>query len=142
MNTRVLLVDDEESFTEVLSERLRNRKLEVDTAASGPEALKYVDSKDYDAVVLDLAMPEMDGLETLQRLLKRNPDLQVIILTGYGTVKDGVKAIQDGAMEFLEKPVDLEKLTQKIAQAQIQRVVITEKRMEATMTDILRSKGW
>ncbi|MCK4462009.1 MAG: response regulator, partial [candidate division Zixibacteria bacterium] len=87
--TRVLIVDDERDFAGALAERMQNRGLEVDTAYSGPEALKFVASRTYHAVVLDLAMPGMDGIETLQRMLSLNADLQVILLTGRATVDKG-----------------------------------------------------
>ena len=74
MPIKVLLVDDEEEFTQVLSERLESRGVTVETANTGPAAIKKVENKSYDAIVLDLAMPEMDGIETLKFLLKENPD--------------------------------------------------------------------
>jgi DNA-binding NtrC family response regulator len=139
---RVLLVDDEEDFTTALSERMEERGLDVDVSDNGPEAIEKVRGKGFDAVVLDLAMPGMDGIETLKRLLGQNPDLQVILLTGRATVRDGVNAMSAGAMEFLEKPVDLELLMTKIREAQANRVLLTEKRAEEAITDILQKKGW
>jgi DNA-binding NtrC family response regulator len=139
---RVLLVDDEEDFTATLSERMEDRGLEVDVSASGPEAIERVHERGYDAVVLDLAMPGMDGIETMKRLLAEKPDLQVILLTGRGTVRKGVEAMSAGAMEFLEKPADLDLLLKKIDKARDNRVLLTEKRIEETITDILRTKGW
>lgn len=139
---RVLLVDDEEDFTAALSERMEERGLDVDVSDNGPDAIEKVRGKGFDAVVLDLAMPGMDGIETLKRLLGENPDLQVILLTGRATVRDGVKAISAGAMEFLEKPVDLELLMTKIREAQVNRVLLMEKRAEEAITDILQKKGW
>jgi len=139
---KVLLVDDEEDFTATLSERMEDRGLDVDVSASGPEAIERVQEKGYDAVVLDLAMPGMDGIETMKRLLAENPDLQVILLTGRGTVRSGVEAMASGAMEFLEKPANIDLLLEKIAKAQANRVLLMEKRVEETITDILRTKGW
>lgn len=139
---KVLLVDDEEDFTATLAERMEERGLDVDVSASGPEAIERVHVKSYDAVVLDLAMPGMDGIETMKRLLGDNPDLQVILLTGRATVRDGVKAMSAGAMELLEKPADLNLLLEKIGTAKENRVLLMEKRVEDTITDILRTKGW
>jgi len=139
---KVLLVDDEEDFTATLSERMEDRGLDVDVSSSGPDAIERVQKKGYDAVVLDLAMPGMDGIETMKRLLAENPDLQVILLTGRGTVRSGVEAMSAGAMEFLEKPADLDLLLKKIDKAQANRVLLMEKRVEETITDILRTKGW
>jgi DNA-binding NtrC family response regulator len=141
-NAKVLLVDDEEDFTATLAERMEERGLDVDVSSSGAEAIERVRGRSYDAVVLDLAMPGMDGIETMKRLLEDNPDLQVILLTGRATVRDGVEAMSAGAMEFLEKPADVEVLLKKIGKAQENRVLLTEKRVQETITDILRTKGW
>jgi len=139
---RVLLVDDEEDFTATLAERLVTRGLDVDVSSNGPEAIERVRDKTYDALVLDLAMPGMDGIETMKRLLAINPDLQVILLTGRGTVRKGVEAMSSGAMEFLEKPADINLLLTQIEKARANRVVLTEKRVEETITNILRTRGW
>jgi DNA-binding NtrC family response regulator len=141
-NATVLLVDDEEDFTATLAERMEARGLAVDISASGPDAIERVRGKTYDAVVLDLAMPGMNGIETMKRLLADNPDLQVILLTGRATVRDGVEAMSEGAMEFLEKPADVDLLLNKIGAAQEKRILLTEKRVQDTITDILRTKGW
>ena len=139
---KVLLVDDEPEFTEVLSQRMESRGVNVDTAASGPEALKKAAGHSYDAIILDLSMPEMDGIETLTRLLEENPDLQVILLTGYATVQKGIEAIKLGAMDFLEKPAEIQKLMEKIQQAKAQKMVLVERRMEEKIQGILKTRWW
>lgn len=141
-NEKVLLVDDEVEFTHILSQRMEARGVEVDTASSGPEALQKAERAAYDAIILDLAMPGMDGIETLKRLLEGNPDLQVILLTGYATVQKGVEAVKLGAVDFLEKPAEIEKLLAKIHEAQATRMLLVEERAEERMKDILKSKGW
>jgi DNA-binding NtrC family response regulator len=138
----VLLVDDNAEFTDVLSERMEARGLGVDTAASGPEALEKVRHKSYDAIILDLAMPGMDGIETLRRLLEDHPDLQIVLLTGHATLEKGVEAIKLGAMDFLEKPAEIEKLMEKIQAAKANRMVLVEKRAEEKLKNILKTKGW
>jgi DNA-binding NtrC family response regulator len=139
---RVLLVDDEEEFTDLLSERMRSRGLDVDVSSNGPDAIEQVKKRTYDAVVLDLAMPGMDGFEALRKLLAGNPDLQVILLTGQGSVRKGVEALQSGAVEFLEKPADLDLLLEQIRKAQANRVILSEKRIQEKIRGIMRSKGW
>ena len=139
---KVLLVDDDADFTDVVSERMESRGVGVDTAASGPEALEKVRDKSYDAIILDLAMPEMDGIETLKRLLADNPDLQVILLTGHATLAKGVEAIKLGAMDFLEKPAEIQKLMEKIEQAKANRMLLVEKRSEEKLKEILKTKWW
>jgi len=139
---RILLVDDDPDFTEVLGERLEGRGLAVETADSGPKALEKIQDTPFDAVVLDLAMPGMDGIETLKLLLRKQPELQVILLTGHATVEKGVEAVKLGAMEFLEKPVDLKKLLGKISTAKNQKMVLTQEKLQEDITKILREKGW
>lgn len=138
----VLIVDDEEQFLDVLSQRLKTRGVKIDTAASGEEALKRAKSKDFDAIVLDLVMPGLTGLETLKRLRAENPDLQIIILTGHATVEKGVEAVKSGATEFLEKPVDINKLLEKIGESQQRKIILVEKKAEEHIKDLLERKGW
>ena len=139
---RVLLVDDEVEFVETLAERMRARGLDVQTANSGIDALARVTRKTFDAVVLDLAMPGMDGLQTLRRLLGGNPDLQVILLTGRATLEHGLEAMRSGAMEFFEKPPDIDRLIEKVTEARSRRERLSQDRMEKTLKDLLRTKGW
>lgn len=139
---KVLLVDDEEEFTRILSERMETRGLKVVTAKTGPAALEKAKEEKFDAIVLDMFMPEMDGIETLKRLLEINPDLQIIMLTGQATMEKGVEAVKLGAMDFLEKPADMDKLLARINEAKAKKMVLVEKRTEQKIKGILKSKGW
>ncbi len=139
---KVLLVDDEKDFRDVLAQRMSNQGLDVDTAESGPRAIEMIDSKLYDAVIVDLAMPEMDGLETLQRLLKKQPNLQIIVLTGQASVAKGVEAMKMGAVDFLEKPAKIESLVKKIEQAEEATMTLFEKDLDKKINDITGKKGW
>jgi DNA-binding NtrC family response regulator len=138
----VLLVDDEEDFVEVLAERLEARGLTVDTAGNGELALEKARKRPFDAILLDMAMPGMNGIDTLQGLLQINPDLQVILLTGRATLGQAVEAMKLGALDFLEKPADIETLVAKIAEAATKRSSLEEKRIEDRLSDIMRKKGW
>ena len=139
---RVLIVDDEKAFSAVLAERMTTRGLQVDTVESGDEALTQITKATYDAVILDLAMPRLDGIETLKRMLDICPDLQVILLTGQATVEKGIEAVKQGAMEFLEKPADIHLLVEKIEKARDNKTLLFEKRMEDAVSDIIKKKGW
>jgi len=141
-DTTVLLVDDEEDFVSVLAERLEGRGLKVDTAENGEVALVKAQQRAFDAILLDMAMPGIDGIETLKRLLEINPDLQVILLTGRGTTGNAVEAMKLGALDFLEKPADIDTLVVKIEDAATKKASRVEKRVDDQMTDILRKKGW
>jgi len=139
---KILLVDDDAEFTEVLAERMKGRGLKVDTVNSGPSALDKAKETSYDAIVLDLAMPGMDGIETLKALLERQPDLQIILLTGHATVEKGVEAVKLGAMDFIQKPANLQDLMEKIKKAKNQKMLLVEHKIEDEITKILREKGW
>ena len=127
MSEKVLLVDDEVDFLETLSERMRLRDMDVTTSASPLDAIKKVQEKDYDAIIMDLKMPQMDGLQLLKVLKEKNPDLQIILLTGHATVEKGIEAMKLGATDFLEKPVDFKVLIEKIHKAQAKKMIIVKK---------------
>ena len=139
---RVLLVDDEEEFVRALAKRLTTRGLNVDVTGDGESAVEKVKQRDFDVIVLDLAMPGIDGLETLKRLREVNPDLQVVLLTGHGSIRSGVEAIKGGAVDFLEKPAEFSELLTKIREASAKRMLLVEKRREEQVKDILRDRGW
>jgi DNA-binding NtrC family response regulator len=138
----VMLVDDEEKFLDVLSDRLEARGLRVNTVTSGEDAIDEVEGKNFDAIIVDLAMPGIDGIETLRRIKEKRPDLEIIMLTGHGTVQSGVEAMKLGAEDFLEKPVDINVLLEKISEAKHKRMIVLEKKHEKELKDIIKSKGW
>lgn len=139
---KVLLVDDEPHFVKLLAERLAGRGFNVETAGGGTEAIDRAKEESYDAIVLDLFMPEMDGLETLKQLKEINPDLQVILLTGHGTIDKGVEAMKLGAMDFVEKPADFKELLEKIKKAKDKRMLLVSKRHEEWVKEQMKSKSW
>lgn len=139
---RVLLVDDEVTFLEALSERLQIRGLEVVFATSGREALSAVEEQVFDAVVLDLSMPGLDGIETLRRLRQMRPELQVMILSGRATVQTAVEATRLGATDIFEKPTDVDTLVQRIRSARAARLAHEQEITQEHIDDIMRTKGW
>jgi len=140
--TKVLIVDDEQEFAAALSERLEARGFRVDTAATGDDAAKKVQDRGYDAILLDLVMPGMDGIETLKRLLQVRPELQIILLTGHATLEKGIQAVKLGALDFLEKPADFDQLLQRIEAAKSNRLALVEKKCEDTIEQLLMKKPW
>ncbi len=138
----VLLVDDEVDFVDVLGDRLEARDISVVKTHSGREALEASEKRVFDAIVLDMVMPGMDGIETLEGLLEINPDLQVILLTGQATLEQAATAIRVGALDLLEKPADIDTLVSKIEMAATRRWSMEEKRIEDKVSDIMRKKGW
>ena len=139
---KVLLVDDEAEFVAALAERMQARGLEVDIAADGMTALERAKGKAYDAIVLDLKMPVMDGMETLKALLAENADLQIIMLTGQGSIQQGVDAVKNGAVDFLEKPADIETLMGKIKTAQEISLKLFEQNLDQKISNIVSKRGW
>jgi DNA-binding NtrC family response regulator len=133
----LLLVDDEEAFTEILALRLGKRGCVVKTALDGATAVKMVEEdRAIEVVVLDIAIPGMDGIETLKAMKKVNPLLEVIMLTGNVTVQTGVESIKLGAYNYLAKPCKIEDITAIIEEAASQR-----RAREAKILDI-RSRPW
>jgi len=114
---KILLVDDEQEFVETLSERIKMREHDSEVALDGEQALKKMQDDIPDVVVLDLKMPGIDGMEVLRRIRKAYPKVQVIMLTGHGSEKDEEEARKLGAFEYLEKPVEIDKLMKKIKKA-------------------------
>ena len=106
----LLIVDDEASIVQSLSGLLSDEGFEVTTALNGYEALKIIDSESPDLVLLDIWMPGIDGIETLKEIKKENPNIQVIIITGHGTIETAVKATKLGAFDLIEKPLSIDKV--------------------------------
>ena len=142
MTEKILIVDDETEFLEVIRERLATRGIEADTSKSAEEALVKIESQIYDAVILDLQMPGLDGIEALKLIREKRPELQVILLTGHATVKKGIEAMKSGAMDFIEKPADLESLRKKIMAAKNQKMLILEKTRNEQVVDALKRYGF
>jgi DNA-binding NtrC family response regulator len=142
VDARILLVDDEEEFIETLAQRLQARRLKVSTATSGAEAISQVARQEFDAIVLDLAMPGMDGLETLKRIKADHPEAEIIMLTGHGSIRTGVEAMKLGAEDFLEKPVDIRQLLEKIKEAKNKRILILQEKTKEEINKIISSKPW
>ena len=114
MSARVLLVDDEEDFLDIMAERMGARGIDVSTTSSAEDALNMVQTESYDAVIIDFLMPEMDGFSALKMFKASRPDLSVILLTANVTEEQRSEAINRGALDVIEKPADLNLLTQKI----------------------------
>jgi DNA-binding NtrC family response regulator len=127
---RVLLVDDEEKFLDVLSQRLGTRGIDAETSTSGEEALVKIKNRNFDAIVLDVMMPGIGGIETLKRIRKEYPELQIIMLTGRGSVDKAVEAMKEGAIDFLEKPADINTLLNKISEAKEKKILLVMKNIE------------
>jgi two-component system, NtrC family, sensor kinase len=114
----VLLVDDEKHFREILVKRLSQRGIVALQASDGEEALRLLEEKPVDVIVMDVKMPKMNGIETLRHVKEQYPATEVIMLTGHASTRDGVDGIKAGAFDYLTKPIEFEQLLRKIRQAQ------------------------
>jgi DNA-binding NtrC family response regulator len=114
---RILLVDDEEGYVSVLSKRMTKRGMLVTSALSGGEAIRTLRKQDFDVVILDLKMEDMDGIEVLKIIKKMIPELPVVMLTGHGSEKAAREGLTHGAYDYLTKPCELDDLLKKIREA-------------------------
>ena len=114
---KVLLVDDEEDFVHTLVKRLTRRKLDVRSALSGKEALTTVSEFLPDVIVLDVKMPDMDGIETLKQIKILCPATEVIMLTGHANVEVAIRGMELGAFDYLMKPIEIDELLYKLQDA-------------------------
>jgi len=110
----ILVVDDEQEFVATLVRRLRKRGLACDGVLDGNAALALLASRAYDLVLLDMRLPDLDGVTVLCEIKKIRPQTQVIILTGHASIRDGEEGMRQGAFDYLLKPVEFETLLEKL----------------------------
>ena len=133
----ILLVDDEVPFVETMTKRLTKRDLDVSTAFNGQEALDILEkSRSIEVVILDVKMPGMDGLETLQKIRKKYPLVEVVMLTGHATVESAIDGMKYGAFDYLMKPCDMDILISKVGEAAKKKRSQEEKIIEARIKEI------
>lgn len=139
--TKVLLVDDEKDFVEMLSLRLKEVGEKVTPAYSGKECLEALEKTEIDVVILDIKMPGMDGIETLKEIRKRFPLVEVIMLTGHGTIQTAVEGMKLGAFDYLLKPADFDDLTAKLEGARKRKNDQEERIRRAEARLLVRKTG-
>ena len=111
---RILIAEDERDLNHILTERLRKEHYSVDTCFDGQEALDYLEGAEYDALILDIMMPVMDGLTLLKKIRSRGNSIPVLLLTAKDSVEDRVKGLDAGANDYLVKPFACEELLARI----------------------------
>ena len=114
LGAKILLVDDEVTFTENMAKLLNARGYRVTTANSGDEAIRMLEKENFDVVVLDLKMPGMDGITTLKEIKKLDLFTETLILTGHGSINSALEAVKLGAYDYLTKPCEIDELVAKI----------------------------
>lgn len=134
--TRVLVVDDEDRFRENMVRLLSAQGMAAQGAAGGREALDALRRAEFDVLLLDMKMPELDGRATFEEILAMNADVQVVVLSGHASVNDAMDMMSRGAFDYLIKPCPTDVLVKKVRQA------FLEKRMgkgEAGMDELTRA---
>ena len=114
---RILVVDDEEGIRSFLAEALESEGHQVVQAADGERALRLLAERGFELLITDLKMPGLDGLELMRRVRAEQPELEIVMLTAHGTVETAVEAMKLGAFDYLQKPIDVDVLAEKIKQA-------------------------
>jgi DNA-binding NtrC family response regulator len=114
---KLLLVDDEADFRNTLIKRMRRRDVDVNGVDSGEAAIGWMETHPVDVVILDVRMPGMDGIDTLQALKSRHPLTEVIMLTGHASMEVAIEGMKMGAFDYLIKPMDMDELLYKAEDA-------------------------
>jgi two-component system, OmpR family, response regulator CpxR len=142
MMTKVLLVDDEEEFAEVLAQRLTTRGFSVSTVFNGDDALAFIQEQDVDVVLLDILMPGRDGMSTLREMKQIKPIIEVLMLTGHGTVQTAIDGMKLGAYDYLMKPTDTTELVDKITKAHKRKKDQEDRIRQAEVDRLVKTRGW
>jgi DNA-binding NtrC family response regulator len=129
----ILVIDDEKSIRNTLKDVLEYEKHNVDVAENGEEGLAFLAKNDYDLILCDIKMPQMDGLEVLEKIFSQTQDVQVIMISGHGNIDTAVESIKKGAYDFIEKPLDLNRLLITVKNALDKTKLITH-------TNVLKKK--
>ncbi len=139
--TRILVVDDEKDFVQMLSLRLKEEGEKPTPAYSGKECLEILKNEEIDVVILDIKMPGMDGIETLREVKRRFPLVEVVMLTGHGTIETAVEGMKLGASDYLLKPADFEDLSAKLEAARKRKDEQEERIRKAEARLLMRKVG-
>ncbi len=142
MKIKVLIADDEKEFIETLAQRLEIRDFAVTTVGSGTAAIEIAEKINFDVIILDVQMPEINGIDALKKIKEITPLTPVIMLTGEATVENAIQGMKLGAFDFLIKPTETERLSEKITQAYAHKHENEERIRQAEIENILRTRGW
>lgn len=123
---KILVIDDEKAIRNTLKEILEFEGNQVDLAEDGPMGLELFENKSFDVVLCDIKMPQMDGIEVLDKLIEKNHEVPVIMISGHGNIDTAVEAIKKGAYDFIEKPLDLNRLLITIRNATDKNALVQE----------------
>jgi len=126
MKKSILVVDDDDTLRKTMSRLFEKKGFTVNTAGTGREGLNKIREMFYDLIILDIRMPEMDGIEVLEKIMELKPETTVVMISGHGNIETAVEAIKKGAFDFIVKPLDLNRLLITIRNAGDKTVLIKE----------------
>jgi len=127
--TRILVIDDERSIRNALKEILEYEQYQVDLAEDAEKALELYSNHTYDLVLSDIKMPKMDGIELMNKIKSENPEQTYILITGHGDVETAVSTIKKGAYDFIQKPLDLNRLLLTVKNALDKTALVEESKV-------------
>lgn len=127
--TKILVIDDERSIRNTLKEILEYESFEVDLAEDGVQGLELVEKKEYDVILCDIKMPKMDGIEVLNKIIEKEIDVPVVMISGHGNIETAVEALKHGAFDYIEKPLDLNRILTSIRNAMDKAKLVNETRV-------------
>jgi DNA-binding NtrC family response regulator len=138
---QLLFVDDEEDFVKYMTKRLEQHDFEIQAYTNPVQALREAEGANFDVGLLDLKMPEMDGEELLNQLKKHDPGMEIIILTGHGTIESAFRSARQGAYEYLLKPCDFDALVSAINNAYSKRIKALSAEKAQQVDDLMKRAG-
>jgi len=138
---RILVVDDEKNIRVTLAQCLADAGHEVDLAVSGEHALEKLEAGEYDLVLLDIKLPDLDGVEVLRRIKHRRPDQAVVMITAYGTIETAVETMKLGALDYLQKPFTPEEIRNVVATVLARQQVSEDEAQQSFQAALEYAKG-
>lgn len=141
----ILIIEDDESTRKTLALVLAKKGYATETAGTGKEALERANKQSFDVTLLDIRLPDMDGMELVAPLMELHPDLAVIVITGYASLETALQALKEGAADYITKPLDMEKVLEAIGEAlEKQRLVVELRKLSLSddLTGLLNRRGF
>jgi len=144
--TKVLIIDDEKAIRRSLRDILEYEKFIVEEAENGKEAVSKIEKESYDLYLCDIKMPGMDGIEVLEKIIEKFPDVPVIMISGHGNIETAVEAVKKGAFDFIQKPFDLNRLLVSLRNALdkgtlVKETKVLKKKITKTFDMVGESEG-
>jgi len=137
----IVIVDDEKDFVEMLSLRLEDEGHNVRSALSGERGIELLDEAECDVVILDIRMPGIDGITALKAIKRDHPVVEVILLTGHGTIDSAVEGLKSGAFDYVQKPANFDELLEKLEAARHRKAEHEERLRRAEARALMRHSG-